>query len=95
MSVTTTRRLHADASSPLLPAADATERRAMTRQRLSNRRASVTFDIASLGLSYTVTVSHGAGEPREVFITNHKAGSAAGSSSTPPRPRAGGIHERV
>lgn len=63
--------------------------------RLPNCRASTTFDIESLGLSYTVTVSPGAGEPREVFITNHKAGSAAGSSSTSPRPRAGGIHERV
>ena len=42
--------------------------------RLPNRRASTTFDIESLGLSYTVTVSPGAGEPREVFITNHKAG---------------------
>ena len=67
----------------------------MTRQRLPNRRASVTFDIESLGLAYTVTASHAAGGLREIFITNHKAGSAAGSSSTSPRPRAGGMHERV
>jgi hypothetical protein len=49
-----------------------------SRERLPNRRASVTFEIESLGLPYTVTISEVAGELREVFITNHKAGSAAG-----------------
>jgi hypothetical protein len=50
----------------------------MMRRRLPNRRASTNFDITSQGLRFTVTSTLEGGELREVFITNHKAGSAAG-----------------
>jgi hypothetical protein len=50
-----------------------------TRQRLPNRRASETFDIESQGLRFTATVSRFAdGSVAEIFLQNHKAGSAAG-----------------
>jgi hypothetical protein len=48
------------------------------RRRLANRRASTNFDIKSQGLPFTVTSTMEGGELREVFINNHKAGSAAG-----------------
>jgi hypothetical protein len=49
------------------------------RQRLPNRRGSITFDIESAGLRFTVTASRYAdGELGEIFIVNHKAGSSAG-----------------
>jgi hypothetical protein len=49
------------------------------RHRLSNRRASETFDIESQGLRFTVTASrYDDGRLGEIFITNHKAGSMAG-----------------
>jgi hypothetical protein len=48
------------------------------RRRLPNRRASTNFDITSQGLRFTVTSTIERGELREVFINNHKAGSAAG-----------------
>jgi ribonucleoside-diphosphate reductase alpha chain len=49
------------------------------RQRLSNRRASTTFEVKALGLGFTVSASrYPNGEPAEIFITNHRAGSAAG-----------------
>jgi ribonucleoside-diphosphate reductase alpha chain len=49
------------------------------RQRLANRRASETFAITAMNLKFTVTVSrYSDGRPAEVFITNHRAGSAAG-----------------
>jgi len=53
---------------------------AMTnRQRLSNRRGSITFDIEALGLTFTVTASRfDNGKLGEVFIQNHKTNSAAG-----------------
>jgi ribonucleoside-diphosphate reductase alpha chain len=49
------------------------------RERLPNRRGSLTFDVESLGLSFTVTASRFSdGRPAEVFIRNHKCTSAAG-----------------
>jgi hypothetical protein len=49
------------------------------RRRLPNRRASVTFDIESQGLKFTVTASRFAdGTVAEIFLQNHKAGSMAG-----------------
>jgi hypothetical protein len=49
------------------------------RQRLPNRRGSLTFDIENNGLKFTCTASRYAdGTVGEVFIVNHKAGSAAG-----------------
>jgi hypothetical protein len=51
----------------------------MTRERLSNRRASELFEVQSLKLPFTVGVSKYAdGRLAEVFINNHKAGSAPG-----------------
>lgn len=51
----------------------------MTRARLPNRRASLTFDVEACGLRFTVTVSRFPdGGLGEVFIQNHKAESAAG-----------------
>jgi hypothetical protein len=50
-----------------------------TRQRLANRRGSETFDVESQGLKFTATVSRwDGGGIAEVFLQNHKAGSAAG-----------------
>ena len=49
------------------------------RQRLPNRRGSITFDVEALGLTFTVTASQfDRGELGEVFIQNHKTNSAAG-----------------
>jgi len=48
------------------------------RQRLPNRRASTNFDIECQGLRFAVTSTIEGGELREVFITNHRAGSGAG-----------------
>lgn len=49
------------------------------RRRLPNRRASETFDIESQGLRFTASVSRFAdGSLAEIFLQNHKAGSAAG-----------------
>jgi ribonucleoside-diphosphate reductase alpha chain len=51
----------------------------MSRQRLPNRRGSITFDVEALGLTFTVTASRfNHGELGEVFIQNHKTNSAAG-----------------
>ena len=49
------------------------------RERLPNRRGSMTFDVESCGLWFTVTASR-FGDQRlaEVFIRNHKSDSAAG-----------------
>jgi hypothetical protein len=50
-----------------------------SRKRLPNRRASQTFNVESTGLRFTVTASeYSDGKLGEVFIVNHKAGSAAG-----------------
>jgi hypothetical protein len=49
------------------------------RRRLPDRRVSVTFDIESQNLKFTVTASRFAdGSLAEVFLQNHKAGSMAG-----------------
>jgi hypothetical protein len=49
------------------------------RERLSNRRASEMFEVEALNLPFTVGISKYAdGRMAEVFINNHKAGSAAG-----------------
>ena len=50
-----------------------------TRERLPDRRASETFLVEVMGLTFTVTVSRfGDDRLAELFITNHRAGSAAG-----------------
>jgi hypothetical protein len=56
---------------------------AMTeRQRLPDRRASETFALECAGLRYTATVSRfGDGRLAEIFLTNHKAGSAADTAA--------------
>jgi ribonucleoside-diphosphate reductase alpha chain len=49
------------------------------RERLPNRRGSITFDVNALGLTFTVTASKfNHGEMGKVFIQNHKTNSAAG-----------------
>jgi hypothetical protein len=49
------------------------------RQRLPNRRASLTFEIESQGLQFTCSAAWFAdGSLAEVFLQNHKAGSMAG-----------------
>jgi len=49
------------------------------RRRLPNRRASLTFDIMSQGLSFTCSASwFDDGTLAEVFLQNGKAGSMAG-----------------
>jgi hypothetical protein len=49
------------------------------RTRLPDRRESITFDVESCGLRFTVTASH-FNDHRlgEIFIQNHKADSTAG-----------------
>jgi hypothetical protein len=48
----------------------------MTRERLSNRRPALTFDLEVGGLHYVVSVGHFVdGALAEIFITNGKAGS--------------------
>jgi hypothetical protein len=52
---------------------------AAARQRLPNRRPAETWDIKVGGLKYTVSVGYyESGQVGEIFLTNHKAGSAAG-----------------
>jgi hypothetical protein len=49
------------------------------RHRVTNRRASVSFDLESQGLKFTATISRfDDGSPAEIFLQNHKAGSMAG-----------------
>ena len=49
------------------------------RERLPNRRGSELFEVESFELPFTVGVSkYSDGRLAEVFINNHKAGSAAG-----------------
>jgi ribonucleoside-diphosphate reductase alpha chain len=47
------------------------------RQRLPDRRPSLTFELEHIGLHYTVTISRSCGAVREVFIQNHKNSSAS------------------
>jgi hypothetical protein len=50
----------------------------MTRERLSNRRPALTFDLQVGGLRYTATVGRFPdGRIAEVFLNNHKSNSAA------------------
>lgn len=52
------------------------------RERLPNRRASETFNLECAGLDYVATISHFAdGRLAEIFLTNHKAGSAADAAA--------------
>ncbi len=52
------------------------------RARLPNRRASETFAFTVAGLNYVCTVSRFAdGRLGEIFISNHKAGSAADTAA--------------
>jgi hypothetical protein len=49
------------------------------RERLPNRRASISFDIEAQGLRFTATFSRFAdGRVAEIFLQNCKAGSMAG-----------------
>ena len=53
------------------------------RQRLPNRRASETFAVECAGLNYTATISRFAdGRLAEVFLTNHRATSDAGTAAS-------------
>jgi ribonucleoside-diphosphate reductase alpha chain len=49
------------------------------RERLPNRRASELFEVWAHNLPFTVSASkYSDGRLAEIFITNHRAGSAAG-----------------
>jgi hypothetical protein len=51
-----------------------------SRRRLPNRRGSQVFDFESMGLRFTASFSRYAdGRIGELFIDNHKAGSAIGT----------------
>ena len=53
-----------------------------SRQRLSNRRPSITFNFEAGGLHYTATVSRFAdGRLGEVFLQNHKPGSQSDTNA--------------
>ena len=52
----------------------------MTRERLPNRRASSLIDFEAMELKFTASVSrYPDGRIAELFIDNHKAGSAIGT----------------
>jgi len=52
------------------------------RERLPNRRASLTFEIMAGGLNYRATVSRfDDGRVAEIFLTNHKVGSHADTAA--------------
>jgi hypothetical protein len=52
------------------------------RHRLANRRASETFALECAGLNYLATVSRFPdGRLGEIFLSNHKAGSAADTAA--------------
>jgi hypothetical protein len=54
----------------------------MSRQRLPNRRASETFELEAGKLRYTCTTSRLAdGKIFELFLSNHKANSAADTNA--------------
>jgi hypothetical protein len=54
----------------------------MTRERLPNRRASETFALECAGLNYLATISRFLdGRIGEIFLSNHKAGSAADTAA--------------
>ena len=50
------------------------------REKLPNRRSSLLFDLESMNMPFTASVSHYPdGRIAELFIDNHKAGSAIGT----------------
>jgi hypothetical protein len=50
------------------------------RERLSDRRASEMFDFEAMGLRFTASISrYPDGRIAELFLDNHKAGSAVGT----------------
>ena len=50
------------------------------RERLPNRRSSLFFDFESMDMPFTASVSHYPdGRISELFLDNHKAGSAIGT----------------
>jgi hypothetical protein len=52
------------------------------RERLDNRRNSVTFELEVGGLRYTVSVSrYPDGRVAEIFLTNYKSNSAADTAA--------------
>jgi hypothetical protein len=52
------------------------------RERLPNRRVGETFQLEVAGLRYTATVGRFRdGRIAEIFLTNHKAGSAADTNA--------------
>jgi hypothetical protein len=52
------------------------------RQRLANRRVSETFALECAGLAYIATIScFPDGRLAEIFLSNHKAGSAADTAA--------------
>jgi ribonucleoside-diphosphate reductase alpha chain len=52
----------------------------VTRQRLPDRRNSIFVDFESMGMRFVASVSHyDDGRVGELFIDNHKAGSAVGA----------------
>jgi hypothetical protein len=52
------------------------------RERLPDRRASVTFELEVAGLKYTCSVSrYGDGRLAELFLSNHKSNSQADTSA--------------
>jgi hypothetical protein len=54
----------------------------MTRQRLSNRRASETFSFRWLNMDFVATISRfGDGRLAEIFLSNHQAGSHADTAA--------------
>jgi len=54
----------------------------MTRRRLRDRRASETFSLQCGGLPYVATISRfDDGSIGEIFLTNHKCGSAADTAA--------------
>lgn len=54
----------------------------MTREHLSNRRASETFGFKCGGMNYVATISRFAdGRLAEIFLTNHKVGSDADAAA--------------
>jgi hypothetical protein len=54
----------------------------MTRELLDNRRLAETFNLTSGGLAYTASIGRFAdGRIAEIFLTNHKAGSAADTNA--------------
>jgi hypothetical protein len=54
----------------------------VSRERLPNRRRSLTFNVEVGGLRYTATASRYAdGRIGELFLTNHKSNSAADTNA--------------